>query len=883
MAEASSQLNPTDSRTLLPFGPADTRRIPTGTGNRRRPPPRPQLPGMGRQGERLSPQFATLQRALAEDAATLTDATEASDPEHLVVFEIVGTVSGFLRATQGIEGLNFVDDLVGSDIDPDEDFYFTDDDGDPSAKKLPQTLYLVMANARAVQELIRLFELYQEDQNITFPRGLNPLKQVFDLLHTVRRWGPEDRVAETGLLDRWREEIEVFGEAPNSLQVEIELVWRDAADARQDAQIRVQQIIDATPGAAMITSTDIGSIQYHAVLADLPRSQVEAVLREGPDAIDLLCCEDILFVTPSVPMSVTVTDSEYGDVAVDESPPQGEPTVALLDGLPLANHDVLAGRLIIDDPNGREAAYTPLQCSHGTAMASLIIHGDLNDPGPALSTPLLAHPVLVPDQLQIDRETTPRGQLFVDVIHAAFQRLVGGDSPVGKSIRIVNLSIGEPARAFIRRMSPLARLVDHLMVTHNVLVIVSAGNYPLGRSHVPGVKLAVPGSVLAGDQEDLDQAVRTALYDTARHRGLLAPAEAINAVTVGAIHEDGANGDIPDTAIDPQLRGSIAAYSPTGFGYRRSPKPDLHNLGGRALAVRPIGHADDDTELVLEQAETRVRGPGIRVAAPGVGPGAGNFAYTYGTSNSAALTTRVAAQTEEQLRQLTSQQDEWDFPDAEYHSVLVKTLLVHATSWPDEALRWADQLDIPGSSRRRALTQMLGFGVLDPVRVIAATQTRACVIGAGAIRKDQRHSFRFPLPPSLSDFVGWRRLTVTLAWFSPIMPRTQQYRVAHLSFGSPRDDLKVRPIQADHNANGKGTVLHEVLVGERAAGYTQEDELAIDVDCRVRVGRLEEPVRFGLAATLEVGQDVAIDVHEEIRQRLREQARAARVRAAARG
>ena len=115
------------------------------------------------------------------------------------------------------------------------------------------------------------------------------------------------------------------------------------------------------------------------------------------------------------------------------------------------------------------------------------------------------------------------------------------------------------------------------------------------------------------------------------------------------------------------------------------------------------------------------------------------------------------------------------------------------------------------------------------------------------------------------------------------MPRTQQYRVAHLEFGSPRDQLNVIPVEVDHQANGKGTVLHEVLVGERAAGYTVDDELAIDVDCRVRVGKLHEPVRFGLAATLEVGLDVHIDVHDEISQRLRERAQAARVRAAARG
>jgi len=882
VAEASSQLNPPEARTLLPFGPADTVPIPTGTGNQGRP-QQPRLPGMGRQGERLSPQFETLQRALAEETATLTDATDASDPEHLVVFEIVGTVGGFLRATQGVEGLNFVDDIVGIDIDPDEDFYHLDEDGDPSARRLPQTLYLVMANARAVQELVRLFELYQQDQGITFARGLAPFKRVFELLHTVRRWGAEDRVAETGLLDRWREDIEAYGEALNSLQVEIELVWRDAAAARNSAQVRVQKILDAIPGAAMVTAAAIESIQYHAILADLPRSQVELVLREGPDAIDLLCCEDILFASPSVPMSFDLAESQEGEAAVDAALPQGEPTVALLDGLPLANHDVLAGRLVIDDPFNRGADYPPSQRGHGTGMASLIIHGDLNDPGVPLSTPLYVYPVLTPGRSSTGPETTPGNQLLVDVVHAAFQRLVAGDKQAGKSVRIVNLSIGEPARAFIRRMSPLARLVDYLMVTHNILVVVSAGNYSIVRSHEAGIKLKVPGSALAGDQEELDQAVRASWFRTARQRGLLAPAEAINAITVGATHEDGANGNIPGTVIDPQCRGSIAAYSASGFGYRRSPKPDLHTLGGRALVVRPPDQNNDGTEVVLERAEAQALGPGIRVAAAGDGRGTGNFAFTHGTSNAAALTTRAAAQIEEELRRLELEEDEWDFPGPEYHPVLIKTLLVHASSWPDKAQQWAEQLDISGRRRRSALTQMLGFGVLDPLRAITAARTRACVVGAGEINKDHRHSFRFPLPPSLSNYVGWRRLTVTLAWFSPIVPRTQQYRVAHLSFKSPRDQLKVSPKQVDHHANGKGTVLHEVLVGERAAGYTVDDELAIDVDCRVRVGKLNEPVRFGLAATLEVGQEVHIDVYDEISQRLRVRARAARVRTAARG
>lgn len=271
------------------------------------------------------------------------------------------------------------------------------------------------------------------------------------------------------------------------------------------------------------------------------------------------------------------------------------------------------------------------------------------------------------------------------------------------------------------------------------------------------------------------------------------------------------------------------------------------------------------------------------MAAPTRDSGANGVAYSYGTSNAAALTTHHGAKALDTLVSLEGEDGEVVFPDEDFYAVLTKTLLVHATSWPSAAAGWSTDLGAEGTRKRRALTQHLGFGVLDPQRLASATATRATVIGIGEIGNNKRRSFSYPLPPSLSSYVGWRRLTVTLCWFSPIAPRTQQYRIAHLEFGSPREDLRVQPIEVDHNANGNGTVLHEVLEGDRAAGYTADDVLAIDVDCRVRVGRLHKPVRFGLAATIEVGQDVRIDVHSEVRDRLRAEVQAARIRPTARG
>ena len=44
--------------------------------------------------------------------------------------------------------------------------------------------------------------------------------------------------------------------------------------------------------------------------------------------------------------------------------PQGEPLVALLDGLPLTGHRLLDGRLIIDDPDGYEGEYQAQERVH---------------------------------------------------------------------------------------------------------------------------------------------------------------------------------------------------------------------------------------------------------------------------------------------------------------------------------------------------------------------------------------------------------------------------------------------------------------------------------------------------------------------------------------
>ena len=855
MADTSAPVG--DARPLLAFGPPAAGAIPPRDG----PPPfRPvKKPSPSRQGERLTPQFQVLHEALAGQRAQLADTTTASDPELVVVFDLAGTVDQFMRACAKVDGLEFLADLQEDQVDGDDDFYYEDSSGDIGDDGVPQSLYMVMSNARAVEELVRLFELWQQDPSTKFDRGLNSLKQVFGLLRSIRRWDTQDRIRETGLMEEWQQHVELVGTS-GSARVEIELWYRSDETRRAIAQDAVEQLVAAAGGQTVRSST-ISSIQYHAVLADIPYAQIQTVLEHGPQAIELLTAEDVMLLTPARPMTVsTAGPTEFG-----LAPRSGEgvgalPRVGMLDGLPLSAHAALAGRLVIDDPDGRSGSYGVGQHGHGTSMAGLIIHGDLSSPGEPIPRALYVRPILQPHPFVREVEEVLPDELLVDLIHRSLHRMFegdGDDSPTAPSVRVINLSIGDPARTFVRRLSPLAKLVDWLAHKYNVLIVVSAGNH--------GLEVELPAGELS-DPKHLRQAAARAQYAALRHNRLLAPAEAINAITVGAQHADLVVDPMPDTVIDVFEPGGLAGYSAAGFGFRRSVKPDVLLPGGRAIYQRPVA-PDGSTPLVAARADAT--GPGIRVAAPGLAGQLDGTAFTFGTSNAAALATRAIDSIYETLDRLESDPKEFDFPDAQYHPVLAKAMLVHAARWGSSGEALRELLGLSPQRRRRDLTQMLGYGPVEMERVANASRVRPLLIGAASIDQDQRHTFEFPLPPALAATTNWRRLTVTLAWLSPVNTRSQKHRMARLIAGVPRAPLGVEPAEADHNAVLRGTVQHQILEGAAAVGFVAGTNLAISVDCRVDAGKLPAPVRYAIVASIEVNASVQADIHTQVRQGLR--------------
>lgn len=844
----------TDARPLLAFGPPISEPIPPGPPRFPRP---PRGPSAQRQGERLKPQFMALSEALTAERARTMATTDEQDPELVVVFDLAGTVTEFHRSVAGIDGLEFLAELTEDEAEADADFAIVKAEG-PTSQPVPETLYTVMSNARAVAELVRLFTRWKADPDEPFPAGLAPLRTAFAQLRAVRRWGPADRVRETGLLEAWREEVAVVGGRGLS-RVEIELWFRVDDRKRAAVQTRVTQLVADAHGT-VVSSAVIPAIRYHALLVDLPPNQIDTVLAEGPDAIALLVSDTIAFVAPAQPMGLPgLEPAEYLSPADAVLPAESRPRTALLDGLPLVNHTTLTGRLLVDDPDDYASRYTSARQHHGTAMASLICHGDLSSPGRPLSSRLYVRPVMEPHPY-FDTETLARDRLLVDLLHRCFHRMFEGDGThpaVAPSVRIVNLSLGDPARVFVRRVSPLATLLDWLADHYNLLILVSAGNHP--GSPVVSVEAV-------SDVDGMRKEMLHTLHGEARHRRLLSPAEAVNVVTVGAVHDDATEIPPSDTVLDAVGRGMPASYSAAGTGHQRSVKPEVLMPGGRQLFQRPLPGARGAVEL--QRARQTARGPGLLVASPGTF-GADATAYGVGTSHATALATRMSHGIFDVLDELTAEGSSFPFPDPQYHPVLAKALLVHSASWRDLAAPLTDVLGL----NRGGLTKALGYGRVDPHRVATAARTRAVMLGAGSIMDKQRQQFSLPLPPALHATKEWRRLTLTLAWISPVNPRSQRHRMAKLTIEPPANAYGVTRCEADYHAVGRGTVQHEILEGNSALAFVSGDAVAVNVDCRIATGWPNSAIRYGLIASIEMHTTVQADIYAQIRDALRVQAR----------
>ncbi|MGE3795517.1 MAG: hypothetical protein AB7I38_16550 [Dehalococcoidia bacterium] len=265
------------------------------------------------------------------------------------------------------------------------------------------------------------------------------------------------------------------------------------------------------------------------------------------------------------------------------------------------------------------------------------------------------------------------------------------------------------------------------------------------------------------------------------------------------------------------------------------------------------------------------RPPGVRLAAPSREAGILDATvHDTGTSVAAAMAGHHAGHLIEALAMLRSIHG-ITMPGPEFDGVLLKAALVHGARWGVARPfldRMLDELDLPRS--RDGVCRRVGYGRATPDRALTCDEHLVTVLGAGRIGKDDAHAYRFPLPPSLASRTDRRRVSLTLAWLTPINPRHRHYRRAALKL-EPSGPTEVLGDRTDADMYGarRGTLQHEVLVGDRAVPYAPGSAVELVVSCREDAGPLATDVPYAIMASVEVPAQAGLPIYEEVRQALR--------------
>lgn len=839
---------------LLPSGAEAARRPRSGA------PPNIEYPQRARQISRIRPQFTRLQRQFDAEVARLRGVLPDADIEQVVVLETVGDVADFYRAVERA-GLQFLLDVDGTSVATDRDFGFADQEAEG---ELPTKLFLILTDQRAIAELLRLWGIYREAGRAGFPRGLKRWADVFGQLRQVRLWGLQDRLDEH-TRSHWQNAID-GGLA--SVRTEID-VWFSSSDQRNVERKRELSALLLESNSRLIDQVEIPAIRYQGILADIPIGQIAVILRGGQSGLS--AASQVMYFRPQLRGMTIGGGQERETDAVRRPVPTDDPVVAILDGVPLENHELLGPRITVVDPNNCVPSAQASDRIHGTSIASIVLHGDLSGPPATIPSRVACCPILVPDPTSPEnpkREITPPDRLLIDVIHTSVRHLLdpqGASGTAVPSVRVIQFAIGDLDREFVREISPLARLIDWLSWKYRVVFIVPTGNR---QDIVHGIEMQAERRDFAQLTVEQRQAECIQAIEKDSNSRILSPGESMNAITVGGVYDDNSRHTSPVTRFELFPKNWPAPESRFGRGFLRGIKPDLAAPSGRRLFSEKAGNTHRLATVVPILGVSSA--PGIRSCAPGFRPGQlDQYRYSSGTSNSSALVSHAAAHAHHAIEELRARSAAGALPEKDV-AVLIKAMLVHACQWPhDPVLEAALKLDRdPAAKRQSRLERMFGNGIIDLDRVKGCPDSRATFLTMGVIGDDEGVEYQVPLPAALAGQRVWRRLTITLAWNSPINTQHRDYRSAQLWFKAENQQLCTTTAGTQWQAARRGTVQQQAWTDERPVAYGRNATIPIHVSCAADAGSLAEQIPFGLCVSIEVAQETQIPIYNELAARV---------------
>ncbi|WP_395943320.1 S8 family peptidase [Brevundimonas sp.] len=755
-------------------------------------------------------------------------------PERLLVFELTGDVGGFIRAAALVPGLEF----VGADeLEPDAQ------DRDPA-------LYLMIPDGRALTQMSNLWREFAAGRAL--PYGFAPWRNLFLQMRDLRPWGPQDRLT--------KEDAAILAEQradeKGCVRIEVELVFRATRAAEEEVSGLVVE-----RGGVVVSARRIDGARYHALLAEVPLAEVQTILARGYEG--LIGSEAVMHIRPQSAVQLTLVEPDETQPPPVNGLPEGDPIAAVFDAVPLAGHPRLAGRLSVEDPFDLERLSVGPRV-HGTAMASAVLHGDLHAPGPPLERRVhFVNLMYAPAPID-DPERFP-DRLPADLFHEAVARMKTGPGATAPHVIVINASLGDINKPFAGRMSGWARVIDYLSYAYGVLFIISAGNHT---SDLETADLDIIAFEDLAPGERAKVALR-ASGSAMAYRRVLAPAESMNALTVGALHGDG--GPAPPAAaftFDVWAdTGLCTVSSALGPGHGGAVKPDILAPGGRhqvRLSPRGQGHALTPLRNAGPSGVLVAAPPDLRFARPDA------VGKSIGTSVASALTTGIAVRAHEALESVY--EDFLEIPGA-HRSVLLKALLVHSARWTAARDLIVETLG-PADNRQHVrqkdnVRRYLGFGAIDGEVVLECAADRATMWSVGRLGSGQAHTVRIPIPAAMAGRAAPHEVCVTVAWMAPPRIGAPKYRGVQIKIVEPREAAAMLAVEADglqpdYNQTHNGTVVHRRWEGDRAAAFGEN--ATFDVIVQRQIDDFPDLTPYAVVATVKMPG--VNEIYAQVRDRL---------------
>jgi hypothetical protein len=590
-----------------------------------------------------------------------------------------------------------------------------------------------------------------------------PYAGFFDSIESLRVLGPEDRIS-----DRLRETIEDRGD--EELRVDIECWHPEDVDL---ANAWLSDLAEAVSGA---DGRIVDRYIHNSAGLLLARAYLKANAIAEIAKLDIVARLDVL-PRPALTLP-QLFGSDLDELPASIPPASGAPIVGIVDSGVRSAHPLLAGAILAADAIGTGLSEGQDQHGHGTMVAALIAHGDVEQ-AVTSGLPLRSICRIVSARVLDAQNQFPDDVLWEHELQDAIEWCVA------QGASIVNLSVGDSSAVLSsRRQTRAAAVVDDLARRLGVTIIVAAGNVG------PMDYLSnIADSMALTYPEELLRAPQARLTD---------PAPAMLALTVGAI-------TMAEAATGLSARESVirvpmgrpgwpAPFTRLGPGLAGAVKPELVERGG-TLGIESGRLVDNDAELSIISAN----GSSDRI-----------LGFDIGTSFAAPLVTRVAAAVKARFPQFSSN--------------LVRSLVLLSARASEFGMEL--QVDRP-SDRVDAVYRLVGFGRPSVERAIASTPHRVVLVTEDSIPVDGIHVYQLPVPGSFRRSGGQRGIDIALAYDPPTRIRRLDYLASgmefHLVRGISLDEVIASFMREDPEAD-----LEES--DDPNATGVNEDDIATEVD-----------------------------------------------------